>query len=97
MLDFGGVGKEFATDVLVNIAESCGIKNVMVNLGGDISVLGHSPEGGGWFIGLEDPLNEGQCHCGISLKSGILNLKAKPMVISSIDARAGLSPMALAQ
>jgi thiamine biosynthesis lipoprotein len=71
MLDFGGVGKEFATDVLVNIAESCGIKNIMVNLGGDISVLGQSPEGGGWFIGLEDPLSEGQCHSGISLKSGI--------------------------
>ena len=70
MLDFGGVGKEFAVDCLKQLAIGCGIDNVMVDLGGDIAVHGEPPEGGGWYIGLEDPMDNGKCYCGIRLKSG---------------------------
>jgi thiamine biosynthesis lipoprotein len=70
MLDFGGVGKEFAVDCLKALALSCGIEHVMVDLGGDIAVQGEPPEGGGWYIGLEDPANTEQAHCGIRLRSG---------------------------
>lgn len=70
MLDFGGVGKEFAVDCLKQLAVSMGIAQIMVDLGGDIAVHGESPEGGGWYVGLEDPSNPGECHCGIRLKPG---------------------------
>lgn len=69
-LDFGGVGKEFAVDCLAQLATACGIEDVMVDLGGDIAVNGEPPEGGGWYVGLEDPAHEGTSYCGIRLKSG---------------------------
>lgn len=68
MLDFGGVGKEFAVDCLKQLAVACGIQHVMVDLGGDIAVQGEPPEGGGWYVGLEDPSNTDNSHCGIRLK-----------------------------
>jgi len=70
MLDFGGVGKEFAVDCLKALAASFGIEHIMVDLGGDIAVQGETPEGGGWYIGLEDPANTDQAYCGIRLRSG---------------------------
>lgn len=71
MIDFGGVGKEFAVDVLAQIGQSCGLKNLRVNLGGDITVLGTAPGGCPWLIGLENPEKIGECHCGIRLRSGV--------------------------
>ena len=68
MLDFGGVGKEFAVDCLKALAASFGIEHIMVDLGGDIAVQGEPPEGGGWYIGLEDPANTDQAYCGIRLR-----------------------------
>jgi thiamine biosynthesis lipoprotein len=70
MLDFGGVGKEFAVDCLKQLAVGAGIEHVMVDLGGDIAVQGEPPEGGGWYIGLEDPANTDKAYCGIRLRSG---------------------------
>ena len=69
-IDLGGVGKEFAVDCLRQVALSCGIEHVMVDLGGDIAVHGEPPEGGGWYIGLENPANTNECFCGIRLRSG---------------------------
>jgi FAD:protein FMN transferase len=69
-LDFGGVGKEFAVDCLTQIAIGCGIEHVMVDLGGDIAVRGEPPEGGGWYIALEDPTDRAKAYCGIRLRSG---------------------------
>jgi FAD:protein FMN transferase len=69
-LDFGGVGKEFAVDCVLQLAVRCNITDVMVDLGGDMAVLGQPPEGGGWYVGLEDPVDNEQCYCGIRLRSG---------------------------
>jgi FAD:protein FMN transferase len=70
MLDFGGVGKEFAVDCLLQIGLSHGLQNLMVDLGGDIAVQGQPPEGGSWYVGLENPANIDECYCGIRLNSG---------------------------
>ncbi|MGB8169126.1 MAG: FAD:protein FMN transferase [Chthoniobacteraceae bacterium] len=70
LIDFGGVGKEFAVDCVKQLAVSMGLEQVMVNLGGDIAVGGDSPEGDGWYVGIEDPIDVSECYCGIRLKSG---------------------------
>ncbi|MEI6715937.1 MAG: FAD:protein FMN transferase [Verrucomicrobiota bacterium] len=70
MLDFGGVGKEFAVDALCQLAIQSGVRQVMVDLGGDVGVFGDSPEGGGWYVGLEDPANHGCVFAGVRLQSG---------------------------
>ena len=68
LLDFGGVGKEFAADCMRQIATAHGIRDIMVDLGGDIAVQGQPPEGGGWYVGLEDPENQERSYCGIRLR-----------------------------
>ncbi len=69
-LDFGGVGKELAVDCLMQIALGQGLQHVMIDLGGDIAVHGEPPEGGGWYIGLEDPEHTDQTYCGLRLRGG---------------------------
>ncbi len=69
-LDFGGVGKEFAVDALRQLAMSLEIGRILVDLGGDIAVHGDSPEGGGWYVGLEDPAAPGKQYMAIRLQPG---------------------------
>jgi len=69
-LDLGGVGKEFAVDCVAGLLAGAGITRAMVDLGGDIAVLGEPPEGGSWYVGLEDPADARRSFCGIRLKGG---------------------------
>lgn len=58
-LDFGGWGKEYAVDVVAQIARDHGIQRVLVDFGHDIRALGTPPERPAWHIGLEDPTAPG--------------------------------------
>lgn len=51
-IDFGGIGKEYAADRAIATLKEHGIESAMVNLGGDIAVLGGKPDGSGWRIGV---------------------------------------------
>jgi thiamine biosynthesis lipoprotein len=70
MLDFGGVGKEFAVDCLKELGANLGVQNLLIDLGGDIAVLGDSPEGDGWYVRIEDPRDPTTFFCGVRLRSG---------------------------
>lgn len=59
-LDFGGFGKEYAVDIVAQIAVDHGIADVLVDFGHDLRVLGHPPGRPAWHIGLEDPLQPGK-------------------------------------
>ncbi len=59
-LDFGGFGKEYAVDIVAQIAGENGIANVLVDFGHDIRALGTPPGRPAWHIGLEDPKNPGK-------------------------------------
>lgn len=69
-LDFGGVGKEFAVDALRQLAEHAGLKAAMVDLGGDVALLGAPPEGGKWHVSIEDPQNPGTPFAAIEVPGG---------------------------
>jgi thiamine biosynthesis lipoprotein len=58
-LDFGGFGKEYAVDVVAQIAVDHGIANVLVDFGHDLRALGMPPGRPAWHIGLEDPAKPG--------------------------------------
>lgn len=70
MLDFGGIGKEFAVDYVKELARRMGINHVLVDLGGDIAVHGDAPEGDGWHVGVENPAGPEACYCALRLRSG---------------------------
>jgi thiamine biosynthesis lipoprotein len=54
-LDFGGVVKEYVADVLAAKARSMGIEHGLINLGGDICIIGPQPDGTPWSIGITHP------------------------------------------
>lgn len=54
-LDFGGIGKEYAADRVADLCLGNGVKHGLVDLGGDIRIIGQHPDGSAWHIGLRDP------------------------------------------
>ncbi len=49
-LDFGGVVKEYVADATAIIARKAGIRHGLVNLGGDICIVGPQPDDEPWSI-----------------------------------------------
>lgn len=58
-LDFGGFGKEYAVDVVAQMALDRGIADVLVDFGHDLRAIGQPVGRPAWHIGLEDPRNPG--------------------------------------
>jgi FAD:protein FMN transferase len=54
-IDFGGVGKEYAADRAAAALQNAGVPCALVNLAGDIRVLGVHPEGTPWRVGIQHP------------------------------------------
>lgn len=54
-LDFGGFGKEYACDRAATLLQAEGLNSGIVNLGGDLRVLGPQPDGHPWSIGITHP------------------------------------------
>ncbi|WP_295877837.1 FAD:protein FMN transferase [uncultured Zhongshania sp.] len=69
-LDFGGFGKEYAADRAATICTEQGIAHGLVELGGDIRVIGPHPDGSAWQIGIRNPRDPDVAMAVIPLKTG---------------------------
>jgi thiamine biosynthesis lipoprotein len=67
-LDLGGIGKEYAVDMAMTLAEQHGVANLLVDFGQDIRVRGNPPGRPAWHIGLEDPKSPGNCWGSVALQ-----------------------------
>ena len=54
-IDFGGIVKEYAVDRAAVICRDAGVPNAVVNLGGDLRVVGPRADGSPWKIGIRHP------------------------------------------
>ncbi|MBK6659435.1 MAG: FAD:protein FMN transferase [Proteobacteria bacterium] len=54
-LDFGGVVKEYAVDRAAALCHERGLHHGVVNLGGDIKIIGPRADGQPWRIGIKHP------------------------------------------
>lgn len=54
-IDLGGVVKEYAADRADGLCRSAGVLHGMINLGGDIKVLGPRADSSPWRIGIRHP------------------------------------------
>lgn len=54
-LDLGGIAKGFAADRAADILRSRGVKSALLDLGGDLVVVGNAPQGRPWRLGLQNP------------------------------------------
>lgn len=54
-LDLGGIVKEYAADRAATLCREAGVPHAIVNLGGDIRIVGPRPDGSPWRIGIRHP------------------------------------------
>ncbi len=71
-IDFGGIGKEYAVDAVLNLLRQHTGNSFMVNLGGDCSASGPMSAGLPWMTGIEDPNHPGDAAAVIRLERGAL-------------------------
>jgi thiamine biosynthesis lipoprotein len=69
-LDFGGFGKEWAVDIVAQIARDHGLPAALVDFGHDLRAFGVPPGRPAWHIGLEDPANPGATKGSLALTQG---------------------------
>ncbi|MBK8564828.1 MAG: FAD:protein FMN transferase [Saprospiraceae bacterium] len=59
-LDFGGTGQGYAIDAVAVFLELHGIKNYLVDIGGESRARGKNPKGDWWTIGINTPRSEAE-------------------------------------
>ncbi len=58
-LDLGGVAKGYAIDRAARVLEERGVAAGLVEVGGDVRVIGERPGGGPWRVGVQHPREQG--------------------------------------
>lgn len=58
MLDFSAIAKGYGSDCVARVLDSCGIKNYMVEIGGEVVVKGYNKNGNPWGIGITKPTDD---------------------------------------
>ena len=71
-IDFGGFGKEYAADRAAMILRQAGVQSAMVNLAGDICVLGPQPDGSPWQLGIRHPRRADALIATVPVSSGAI-------------------------
>jgi thiamine biosynthesis lipoprotein len=55
-IDAGGIGKGVAADMVAELLMDNGVTGTMVNVGGDVRVMGEGPYDGAWRVGVDAAL-----------------------------------------
>lgn len=57
IIDLGAIAKGYITDEVIKVLKQQGVTTAIIDLGGNIYVLGHSPRGKNqdWTVGIQDP------------------------------------------
>ncbi len=56
-IDVGALGKGYATEKAAQKLEENGVTSYVLNIGGNIRIIGQKPDGSGWLTGIKDPAN----------------------------------------
>ena len=54
-LDFNAIAQGYTSDMIASFLDSRGIKNYLVDTGGEIMARGEKPDGKPWIVGIEKP------------------------------------------
>ena len=58
MLDASAIAKGYGVDVVADYLESLGVRNYLVEIGGEIRVRGHNMRGISWRVGIDKPIDD---------------------------------------
>ena len=56
-IDLGGIAKGYAGNRAAEFLRSQGVSRAVIDLGGDVTLVGQHPEGLGFRVGIRDPFN----------------------------------------
>ncbi len=56
-IDVGALGKGYAVEKTAEYLETVGAKSYVLNIGGNIRIIGTKPDGSGWKTGIKNPSN----------------------------------------
>ncbi|NOR79525.1 MAG: FAD:protein FMN transferase [Methyloprofundus sp.] len=71
-IDFGGIVKEYAVDRAASLCIAAGIHHGIINLGGDIKIIGPQADGSPWKVGIRHPRKPNAVLQILSLTQGAL-------------------------
>ncbi len=80
-LDLGSGSKGYAADLVVDLLRKGGVSSALIDLGGNIFVMGAKPDGKPWRVGLQNPDATRGTYVGVA------SLVDKTMVTSGIYER----------
>jgi FAD:protein FMN transferase len=86
-LDLGGIVKEYAVDAIADFCRHAGFEHGLVDLGGDISVIGPKMDGNPWRVGVRDPFTPGKAMAYIDLTHGGLATSGSYERYMQVDGR----------
>jgi thiamine biosynthesis lipoprotein len=69
-LDFGGYVKEYAADRVAELCRQRGLRHGLVDLGGDLAVVGPHPDGSPWRVGIRNPRAPQGAVAAVALAAG---------------------------
>ena len=55
-LELGGIAKGYIADGVLDVLARHGVEHAIVNLGGNVAVMGGRPDGTPWQVGLRQPI-----------------------------------------
>lgn len=71
-IDFGGVVKEYAADRAAHALAAAGGRHGLVELGGDIALVGPHPDGAPWRVGIRHPREPAAALATVDLRAGAI-------------------------
>ena len=71
-IDFGGIVKEYAVDRAASLCIAAGLHHGIINLGGDIKIIGPQADGSPWKVGIRHPRKPNAVLQTLSLTQGAL-------------------------
>lgn len=76
LLDLGGIAKGWAGQQVQAILTEAGVKAAVIDLGGDVSLLGAKPDGSPWRVAIKDPQDT-------NFRVGVLEVTGKCSIMTS--------------
>lgn len=67
-LDLGGIAKGYAADAAAEVLRQAGVQSAVLDLGGNVRVLGSHPIKGDWTVAVTDPAKPNQYRCVLTCR-----------------------------
>lgn len=87
-MDLGGIAKGFIADKVKEFLEAKGVREALINFGGNVVVLGEKSDGTPWMIGVEKPFSAEEDKAeGVRDLSGQIAISGGSVVTSGVYER----------